>query len=270
MKLGPIHIVRDTTYDELVNRVRNIKRQLDEVTKGDFRLTYQRLVADLKATMSEEEAMSRAVGGAFAEVGALELALLKRFGLAPGQYVVDVGCGSGRLAKPLSQSWEGRYLGFDVVPDLVQYAERLVQRPSWTFRVAEGLRIPEPQAACADFVCFFSVLTHLRHEESFVYLQDAKRVIRPDGKIIFSFLEFAAPSHWNIFEYNLRLLTGDRIEPLNQFMSRDLIEAWARHLELEIVALHSGDEPLVPLDASGALHAFGQSVVVLRKAGGRA
>jgi len=266
MKLGPIHILRDGTYNDLVGRFRNIKRELDELTKSDYRFTYQRLVDDLKKTHSEEEAMSRAVGGSFEQIGALELALLKRFGLKPSDYVVDVGCGSGRLAKPLSTFSKGGYLGTDIVPDLLAYAERLVQRQDWKFEVAKGLSIPE-QAGRADFVCFFSVLTHLRHEESFVYLQDAKRVVKSGGKIVFSFLEFAVPAHWEILEYNLRVLASDRIEPLNQFMSRDMVDALADHLELELEAIHRGDEPLVALEPGGPLHALGQSVAVLRKRG---
>src|SRR5690242_9775335 len=118
MKLGPVHIVRDSTLAALNERIRNLKRQLDDVTKNDFRFTYQRLVENLKKTMTEDEAMSRAVGGAFAEVGAVEVALVRQLGLSDEQYLIDVGCGSGRLAKPLSALFKGRYLGIDIVPDL--------------------------------------------------------------------------------------------------------------------------------------------------------
>lgn len=262
MKLGPVHIVKDSTLVALNDRIRKLKRQLDEVTKNDFRFTYQRLVENLKQTMTEDEAMSRAVGGGFAEVGAVEVALVRQLGLTNEHYLVDVGCGSGRLAKPLSEVFAGRYLGIDIVPDLVAYARKIVQRPSWRFEVVDGLKIPEEDAR-ADFVCFFSVLTHLRHEESFVYLQEAKRVTRPGGRIVFSFLEFAVPAHWDILEYNLQLLNSDEVEPLNQFMSRDLVETWAKKLGLALESIHRGDEPFI-LAADGARKAFGQSVAVLR------
>ena len=35
----------------------------------------------------------------------------------------------------------------------------------------------------------FSVFTHLLHEESFIYLEDFKRVLKPGGSVVFSFLE---------------------------------------------------------------------------------
>ena len=47
----------------------------------------------------------------------------------------------------------------------------------------QGAPIPAPDGE-ADMVCFFSVLTHLLHEESYVYLQDARRVLKPTGKLV--------------------------------------------------------------------------------------
>ena len=69
----------------------------------------------------------------------------------------------------------------------------------WRFEVGTGLEIPEA-ADRADMVCFFSVFTHLLHEQSYVYLRDAKRVLKSGGRIVFSFLEFSMPSHWSVFE----------------------------------------------------------------------
>jgi len=189
--------------------------------------------------------MKLAVGGQFDSFGTLERELLIRYGLQPDGYVIDVGCGSGRLAKPLSQYLPaGKYLGTDIVPELVDYARNLVARPDWRFEVANGLCIPE-QDDQADMVCFFSVFTHLLHEQSYVYLQEAKRVLKPGGKIVFSFLDFAIPCHWAVFESNVRDINGEC--PLNMFLSRDGIQAWAEHLRLEIETFHDGDKPHIPL-----------------------
>jgi ubiquinone/menaquinone biosynthesis C-methylase UbiE len=98
--------------------------------------------------------MKLAVGGEFEAFGILERELLIQQGLKQDGYLIDVGCGSGRLAKPLSQYLTGKYLGIDVVPELVEYARKLVPQPDWRFEVAEGLRIPEKNNQ-ADMVCFF-------------------------------------------------------------------------------------------------------------------
>jgi ubiquinone/menaquinone biosynthesis C-methylase UbiE len=137
----------------------------------------------------------------------IERELLIQYGLRPDHDVIDVGCGSGRLAKPLSAYLRGGYLGIDVVPDLVDYARALVGRADWRFEVTDGLTIPAEDEQ-ADFVCFFSVLTHLLHEQSYVYLREAQRVLRPGGKIVFSFLDFAIPCHWDVFEMNIADVHG--------------------------------------------------------------
>jgi SAM-dependent methyltransferase len=104
--------------------------------------------------------------------------------------------------------------------------------------------IPAPSAT-ADIVCFFSVFTHLRHEQSYCYLEEARRVLRPTGRIIFSFLEFGIGSHWAVFEQNVAQIGAGA--PLNQFISRDGIAAWARHLGLSVVTILDGDKRNIPI-----------------------
>ena len=239
-------------------------------SKTDFRKAHRRLLRQLRSTYSNDEAVRRAVGGEFDAYGVLLKQALIHHGLKNTDYLIDVGCGSGRLAKPLAEYLTGTYLGIDVVPGLVEYARKLVPRPDWRFEVAEGLKIPEGDGR-ADMVCFFSVLTHLLHEESFVYLREAKRVLKPGGKIVFSFLDFRVPSHWGSFESNLRDI-GVGAQPMNVFVCPDMLREWAKRLELEVEAIHDGDESYVPLSApitfeNGKLatdHAsIGQSTCVL-------
>ena len=237
----------------------------------DFRTRYSEMLKSLKTKHGLEKAMKLAIGGEFESFGILERELLIQFGLGKNDYVIDVGCGSGRLPLPLSQYLSGKYLGIDVVPELVEYARNLVKRPDWLFQLVSGLKIPEKDNK-ADMVCFFSVFTHLLHEESFTYLKEAVRVLKPKGKIIFSFLEFAIPLHWAVFESSLKQINQSL--PLNVFLSRDAIQAWASHLSLEIEALLGGDKPHIPLphpivlDSGAVMEGMGnlgQSVCVLSK-----
>jgi len=128
------------------------------------------------------------------------------------------------------------------------------------------LEIPERDDA-ADMICFFSVFTHLLHEHSFTYLREAARVVRPGGRLVFSFLEYAL--HWPIFEQTVADVDGAL--PLNVFLGRDAIAAWAHHLELDVISIEGNTtlplhEPIVLSDGTRASElALGQSLAVLER-----
>jgi len=241
---------------------------------GQFRylLTYEQMVAAMLRSLPREEAMERAVGGAYESLGVLEHALLLGLGLRPDHAVIDVGCGSGRLAVQLARYAPLRYLGVDVVPALLDYARAKTARPDFSFRHIDHIALPAADGS-ADFVVFFSVFTHLLHEESYVYLSEAKRVLKPDGLAVFSFLEFSDPGAWKVFEAGQawvrdRSLAGH----LNVFLNRADLTVWAESLGLDVAAIRGAAEPCIVVDqwlATQAVpagsHALGQSVCVLRK-----
>lgn len=223
------------------------------------------------------EAAAKAIGSPseahFAAFGQMEADLLRQYGMSRESSVVDVGCGSGRLAIQLRQWLSGSYVGTDISSPLLDVARAACGRDDWQFNEVAGLEIAAPSDS-ADVTCFFSVLTHLRHEESYLYLQEASRVTRPGGIVVFSFLEFEVASHWDVFDATLNSLRADGGLHVNQFMSRDLISSWATHLGLEIEAIHRGDIPHIELSdpafvatqnpVVGGCSNLGQSVAVLR------
>jgi SAM-dependent methyltransferase len=239
----------------------------------DMKARYVRYVETVKATLPHEKAMSDAVGGDAAAIGRIELALLRHYGLKPHDYLIDVGCGSGRLALPLSKVHGDRYLGTDLVPDLLAHARSVTQRPAWRFEEVSGLSIPESDHE-ADMVCFFSVFTHLLHEQTYLYLREAKRTLRPGGRVVFSFLEFDVPLHWQVFMdtvYRESIRAAEQ-GVLNMFINRGDIPRWAESLGMTIVDIRGGDEEFIPLPEPvtmedrrmiSGLSALGQSVCVL-------
>lgn len=237
---------------------------------SDSARTYREHTHRLLSQHSKETAMSLAVGGQFQSFGVLMRQVLVDAGLRNSDYLIDVGCGSGRLSHTLTIQ---RYLGTDVVPDLLAYARSICPNPAWRFALVNDISIPEVDGT-ADMVCFFSVFTHLLHEDSYRYLLEAHRVLRPGGKVIFSFLEFRVHCTWTVFSAMVDARSQGVGKPHNQFMSRDAIERWASHAGFRIEAFFDGDVPHIavsePLtsDEGRVIEgkaSFGQSVCVLSK-----
>lgn len=243
------------------------------MSKLNLKAKYSRFVDILKVTPGIKDPIRFAVGGQFEAIGTLEREMLRFYGLEPDHFLVDVGCGSGRLAIPLSRDHSGGYLGTDLVEELLAFARKECGRPDWRFEEVSRLEIPA-EASSADMVCFFSVLTHLLHEHSYIYLEEAKRVLKPGGRIVFSFLEYSMPEHRSIFDLSLTDARALDIHPLNVFIDRDAIRYWATKLGLDLVEIRDATDPFIPLsepvtyDSGEVIEGparFGQSVCVLEK-----
>lgn len=217
---------------------------------------YRRFVRNLLAGHPRDEAMSLAVGGQYEETGLLLADIMVETGLRDGMALLDLGCGSGRLAWALSRRLPVEYLGLDVVPELLAYARRRCP-PDYRFALNRALTLPAPDAAF-DRVCAFSVFTHLLHEESFLYLREALRVLKPGGAVVFSFLEFGPGKHWPVFAATVQGAAARTRGHLNVFIEAPVIDLWARALGFEPPVLtRSGD--------AGAAGGIVQSVALLRK-----
>ena len=218
--------------------------------------------------------MREAVGGNFDEVGYLEKCLLIQHGLKSDSDLIDVGCGSGRLLSQLEQDDVSTYMGTDISPELLEHSQQFLKHKQWTLKLVDGCHIPADDSCC-DMVCMFSVITHLLHQESYLYFKEASRVLRRGGKLVVSFLEFRHPSLWPYFEISVEVvLSGQR---LDTFIDREGIKQWGEHSGLEVIKILDGEKPHIKIDREitfedgtkishmARLGPVGQSVAILRK-----
>jgi ubiquinone/menaquinone biosynthesis C-methylase UbiE len=125
-------------------------------------------------------------------------------GLQPHERVLDIGCGIGRMAVPLTQYLDrrGSYEGFDIVPLGINWCrDQITSRyPQFCFQVAdiynksynpEGrytasqYRFPYPDQSF-DFVFLTSVFTHLLPRDLENYVYEMSRVLKTGGRFLCS------------------------------------------------------------------------------------
>ncbi len=218
---------------------------------------YQAYVKHLLATKPLDEAMSEAIGGSYEKIGHIEKDIVTYAGLKEGMKLIDYGCGSGRLAHALGISIKIDYLGIDVVDELLNYAAS--KSPAhYQFLNHQALNVPAEETS-VDMVCAFSLFTHLLHTETYLYLEDMQRVLRPGGRMVFSFLEFAMPSHWSVFEATVAQQRNSQVPHLNIFIEKNAIQCWANQLGFKVIELINGD--IEKFNGK----ALGQSIAILEK-----
>jgi SAM-dependent methyltransferase len=139
-------------------------------------------------------------------VGELYLRLFAELGgLTPEQAVLEPGCGTGRMAEPLTGylSEAGTYDGFDVVEKAVRWCTDHIsaKHPRFRFQHVDvfnrsynpkgrldpaGFTFPYADESF-DFVFLNSVLTHMLPPEVRHYLREIRRVLRPGGRCMATF-----------------------------------------------------------------------------------
>ena len=226
---------------------------------------YRTLVAKLidEHPNDHETAMAKAVGSPsvehFKQVGLRQAALLFKEGLCEGMRIYDLGCGAGRTALGLKLAgWRGYYTGSDIVEPLIEYARQANE--NFDFFVHEDFSARAGDESIEIFFAW-SVFTHLNPEETYLYLEDARRVLTPAGRLMFSFLEPTKALHWQIFKDRIvQMRHGVRPAHLDYFFDRKFVELIATDIGFKIVKYIDGDD-----ETATPMGAFGQSIVILEK-----
>ena len=130
-------------------------------------------------------------------VRALHRSLLQRADIVPGERVLDVGCGPGRLtiAAALATGADGETVGIDPSPEMIALATHKAARASSsaTFRIAAMEAIPAPDAYFAVVLANL-VLHHLPLEPQRRGVAEVFRVLEPGGRFVVA--DFSAtPGH---------------------------------------------------------------------------
>lgn len=128
-------------------------------------------------------------------VGALHAALIEQAALAPGQSVLDVGCGTGTLAVRMRRAHPGvEVTALDPDPKALAIARRKAERAGVAVRFEQGYgdALPFPDASF-DRVTSSMMFHHLDLTVKRGMLRETLRVLRPGGS--FHLVDFGHHGH---------------------------------------------------------------------------
>jgi SAM-dependent methyltransferase len=155
--------------------------------------------------------------GDFRAIGAEFLTHFVRLGgLMPYERVLDLGCGVGRMAIPLTQYLDGTgvYHGIDVAAPCIAWCDLAISTVYPNFRFAQldiahplynpagtigadAVRLPFDDGMF-DFIALVSVLTHVDPATLDHYAREVARLLAPGGRCFVTAFLLNAPSRAGI------------------------------------------------------------------------
>jgi ubiquinone/menaquinone biosynthesis C-methylase UbiE len=162
---------------------------------------------------------------------------ISRYDLFP---VLDICCGSGVQCFRITSNGRGVAYGLDLDAKMVHYA--VSKYPQIPFMCADAENIPL-RDSCVRGVILSYALHDKFPDTRKKMLQEVKRILSPDGKIVF--VDFEAP--WNkisrmasLYIYGIERLAGkDHFENGREFLRQGGLSTFIQRYELEEIERHN-------------------------------
>jgi len=205
--------------------------------------------------------------GDFVKIGdSIAQQLVRLCGLKPEHKVLDIGCGIGRIARPLTSilNKEGSYEGFDIVKDGIEWCRKgYAKYPNFHFSyipLKNDLYNLSTESKASQFVFPYpdnhfnvivstSVFTHMQEAEVENYIKEIARVLEKGGRCFATFflltkesIEFLDNSSNPFFKYRYGnyFLHDKKVKDANIAYKYDVLQNMITSAGLRIASHHPG------------------------------
>lgn len=183
-----------------VSRLKLFLRRSVSKEQNDYKVTWNG-----EAHRDAHDAiLTGATPESFEQSGKDDAGLVARFLRGDASEVVlNIGCGVGRVEKYLAPRVREMW-SIDISGEMIRRAGvRLAGLPNVRLReVGNREFLSAFDAGSVDLVFSFLVLQHLEREDAFRYLRDARRVLKPGGRLLTQFPNLKSPEYTRAFVLN--------------------------------------------------------------------
>ncbi len=136
---------------------------------------------------------------AFARSGEVEARMLLPY-VHPDAVVLEIGCGIGRLLRPVARYCR-EAIGIDVSAEMVaQAGEYLASAPNARALHGDGANLNGVADESVDFVYSLLCLIHVDKRSAYRYLREVRRVLKPNGRALLQFQNILSPRGLELFQ----------------------------------------------------------------------
>ena len=213
----------------------------DQLTRSEYKKVWSAL------STTEDQAKLHVIGvtdeEALHATGEETLRFLQdSVGIGKDDVVLEIGCGIGRVGKPVALLCR-KWIGCDVASNMLSLAaERLGHLPGAELKEISGYDLKGVADASVDVVYCTVVFMHLEPWDRYNYVLEAFRVLRPNGRIYVDNINLCSDGGWKVFEDHRAFPPADRPPHMTHNSTPQEIETYLRRAGFSDLRVRTDDD----------------------------
>jgi SAM-dependent methyltransferase len=222
--------------DGLAVRVEALSLAREQLTRSDYKSVWNNLsgtVDDAKMVVIGSVDENAFLNTAQGTVGELE----NTVGVRPSDIILEIGCGVGRVGASLAPRC-AKWIGCDVSSNMIEYSKiRLNAHQNISLIEISGFSLDGVNDTTIDMVYSTVVFMHLDEWDRYNYVVEAKRVLRPGGRLYVDNFNLCSDGGWSVFEAHRHFPPGSRPVHISKSSTPQELETYLTRAGFKSVGL---------------------------------